>query len=71
MKNSALLFYHSNEKQIVRIYAELIVSIQDQPERQCENHISLGNSTYTGKFFASLRVICQRYIYIYLYINLL
>ena len=44
---SKQLFYNAISKSMCRVHAELIISIQDQPERRAENHIALGKSNYT------------------------
>ena len=35
---------------MVKIYAELFASFQDQPERRATNHLMLGNGQYTSRF---------------------
>lgn len=44
------LFYHGGLKRNVRVYVELLASLQDQPERRKANYIMLGRSTYTAQW---------------------
>ena len=41
------LFYNEETKSMYQVHAELVISIQDQPERRAENHVTLGKSNYT------------------------
>lgn len=43
-------FYHGGLKRNVRVYIELLASLQDQPERRKTNYIMLGRSTYTAQW---------------------
>ena len=45
---STKLFYDSKTKSMCRLYAELVISIQDQTERREENHVTLGIYNYTS-----------------------
>ena len=47
---SSKLFYNGKTKSMYRVHAELVISIQDQPERRAENHIALGKSNYTPRW---------------------
>ena len=40
------LFYHGTMKKLVRVYAELFASLQDQPERRSCNYLKNHNNTY-------------------------
>ena len=44
------VFYHGGLKRNVRVYVELLASLQDQPERRKANYIMLGRSTYTAQW---------------------
>ena len=50
------LFYNSKTKSMCRVHAELVISIQDQPERRAENHVALGKSNYTPRWGYLLHV---------------
>lgn len=47
-------FYHGGMKKMVSVHVELIVSIQDQPERRGVNQLMLGMSRYTPRWGYSL-----------------
>jgi len=53
---SPQMFYNGHTKSMFRVHAELVLSIQDQPERRGENHIALGMSNYTARFGYLLNV---------------
>ncbi len=44
------LFYCKRSKRMVKVHAELFVSLGDQPERRAANFIMRGNSTYGPRF---------------------
>jgi len=50
-------FYHGTLKKNVTVYLELLVSMQDQPERRAANYIMLGSSTYTARWGVSLNTM--------------
>jgi hypothetical protein len=45
-----LIFFDGVSNSMVKVHAELFVSLQDQPERRSANYISLGNSTYSAQW---------------------
>ena len=47
---STRMFYNGITKSMYRIHAELILSIQDQPERRGKNHVALGVSNFTARW---------------------
>jgi hypothetical protein len=49
-----VVFYHGRLKKNITVYLELLVSMQDQPERRAASYIKLGNSTYTAHWGVSL-----------------
>ena len=57
LKNgSTKLFYNGYSKSMYRVHAELIISIQDQPERRGKNHVALGKSNFTPRWGYLLNV---------------
>jgi hypothetical protein len=42
-------FYHGRLQRNITVYLELLVSLQDQPERRSANYIMLGGSRYTAR----------------------
>ena len=52
------LFYHGGLKRNVRVYAEVNVSLMDQPERRGSNYIMLGGGTYTSRWRHSADFSC-------------
>ena len=52
--DKAMDFYHGALKRNVRVYMELFVSLQDQPERRSANYIMLGTSCYTARWGLAL-----------------
>jgi hypothetical protein len=50
-------FYHGALKKNLTVYLELLVSMQDQPERRAANYIMLGSSTYTARWGVSLNTM--------------
>lgn len=51
-----ITFYHGALKRNVTVYLELLVSLQDQPERRSSNYIMLGGSKYTARWGVSLDI---------------
>ena len=50
-KSSPLpLFYHGGLKRMVRVYVDILLTMQDQPERRSANHLLGGNSNYTARW---------------------
>jgi len=49
-----VLFYHGKLKKNVKVYLELLCSLQDQSERRSCNYIAMGNSHYTATWGVSL-----------------
>ena len=47
---SERMYYYGKTKSMYRVHAELVVSIQDQPERRAENHVALGSSNFTAQW---------------------
>jgi hypothetical protein len=43
-------FYHGRLQRNVIVYLELLVSLQDQPERRSANYVMLGGSRYTARW---------------------
>ena len=43
-----VLFYHGKLMKNVKVYLELLCSLQDQQERRSCNYIAMGNSHYTA-----------------------
>jgi hypothetical protein len=43
-------FYHGRLQRNVIVYLELLVSLQDQPERRSANYIMLDGSRYTARW---------------------
>lgn len=48
------VFYHAGMRRNVTVYVELLVSLQDQPERRAANSLMLGSSTYTAQWGKAL-----------------
>ena len=46
--------YHGKLKKNVKVYLDLLCSLQDQPERRSCNYIAMGNSRYTAKWGVSM-----------------
>lgn len=44
------LYYDGHSKSLVTVYAEVIVSLQDQPERRASTHLAAGNSRMHSRF---------------------
>ena len=42
-------FYNKDKNSMCRVHTELVLSIQDQPERRAENHFALGKSNYNPR----------------------
>ena len=50
LNGSTKMFYNGATKSMYRVHAELIISIQDQPERRGKNHVALGVSNFTARW---------------------
>lgn len=48
-----IVIYHGELKKNVKVYLELLCSLQDQPERRSCNYVAMGNSRYTAKWGVS------------------
>jgi hypothetical protein len=49
-----IVIYHGKMKKNVKVYLDLLCSLQDQPERRSCNYIAMGNSRYTAKWGVSI-----------------
>jgi hypothetical protein len=49
-----IVIYHGKMKTNVKVYLDLLCSLQDQPERRSCNYIAMGNSRYTAKWGVSI-----------------
>ena len=49
-RSGKLLLYSAKHKMKVRVYADILVSLKDQPERRSSNCILLGSSNYTARW---------------------
>ena len=53
-KRDGCLCYSKSHGCVVQVYAELLVTLQDQPERRSSNYIMAGNSNYTARWKYSI-----------------
>ena len=49
-RSSCNQFYDFQQKRLVNVYAELFVSLGDQPERRGANYVMLGNSQFSARW---------------------
>jgi hypothetical protein len=50
LRSGKLMLHCAKAKKKVRVYADILVSLKDQPERRSSNNILLGSSTYTTRW---------------------
>jgi len=54
----SVTFYYGLLKRNVTVHLELLVSLQDQPERRSANSIMLGGSMYTARWGVLTKLWC-------------
>jgi len=55
-EGKSVSFYHGGQKCNVIVYLDVLVSLQDQPERRSSNSVMLGGSTYTACWGVSTNI---------------
>lgn len=50
LRSGTCAMYSKSCREVVNVYMELLVSLQDQPERRAANHLMLGSGKYTARW---------------------